>query len=73
MKVNGGLLPLSKAAQLLKTTEINVLMHVRKGLLEQVEKDGIWAITIKSFEEFVSKNGIKTSAGIYTSSCPHAS
>ncbi|PLX78622.1 MAG: hypothetical protein C0615_03495 [Desulfuromonas sp.] len=72
MKANGGLLPLSKAAQLLKTTEINVLMHVRKGLLEQVEKDGIWAITIKSFEEFVSKNGIKKSEGICTSSCPHA-
>lgn len=72
MKDEAGFLTLSKTAQLLKTTQVNVLMHVRKGLLEQVEKDGLWYITISSFEAFVSQNGIKKSAAVCASGCARA-
>ncbi len=69
-----GLLTLSKTAQLLKTTQVNVLMHVRKGLLDQVEKDGLWYVTIDSFETFVSQNGIRKSDSVCASGCgKHAS
>ena len=69
-----GLLTLSKTAQLLKTTQVNVLMHVRKGLLEQVEEDGLWYVTIDSFEAFVSQHGIRKSDSVCASGCGrHAS
>ena len=72
MDTNKGILSLEKTAQLLRTTKVNVLMHARKGLLEQVEDDGQWYITIKSFEEFVSDNGIKKSEAVCQSHCAHA-
>lgn len=69
-----GLLSLSKTAQLLKTTKVNVLMHIRKGLLDQVEKDGLWYVTIDSFETFVSGNGIRKADNVCASGCgKHAS
>ena len=64
-----GLLTLSKKAQLLKTTQVNVLMHIRKGLLDQVEEDGLWYVTIDSFESFVSQNGIRKSDNVCASGC----
>lgn len=69
-----GLLSLAKAAQLLKTTQVNILMHARKGLLEQIEKDGFWFITISSLENYVSNHGIRKSDAICVPSCSrHAS
>jgi len=71
---DSGLLSLTKTAQLLKTTQVNILMHVRKGLLKQVEKDGIWYITIASLEGFVSENGVRKSDRVCASGCSrHAS
>ena len=69
-----GLLSLDKTAQLLKTTQVNVLMHARKGLLAQVEEEGVWYITIASFENFVGQNGIRKSTEVCASGCSrHAS
>ena len=74
MTQENALLSLSKTAQLLKTTQVNVLMHVRKGLLDQVEKDGRWYVTINSFEQFVSENGIRKSDSVCAAGCGrHAS
>ncbi len=66
---NNRFLSLEKSAQLLKTTQVNVLMHVRRGLLEQVELDGEWYITIDSFEAFVSRNGIRKSDEVCAAGC----
>ena len=72
MECESGLMSLAKTAQILKTTEVNVLMHARKGLLGQVEKDGDWYITISSFEEFVSNNGIKKAPQVCSAGCSRA-
>jgi len=72
MKNDREILSLEKTAQLLRTTKVNVLMHARKGLLEQVEEGGQWYITIKSFEDFVSSNGSKKSDSVCSSGCAHA-
>ena len=69
MEQQSKLLSLSKTAQLLKTTQVNVLMHIRKGLLDQVEEDGLWYVTIDSFESFVSQNGIRKSDSVCASGC----
>ena len=66
---DSGLLSLTKTAQLLKTTQVNILMHVRRGLLEQVEVDGLWYITIASLEGFVSENGVRKSDRVCASGC----
>lgn len=37
-------LPLARAAEILGSTPLNVLMHVKRGLLVGVERDGSWLI-----------------------------
>lgn len=37
-------LPLARAAEILSSTPLNVLMHVKRGLLAGVERDGSWLI-----------------------------
>lgn len=72
MENNKKLLSLEETAQLLKTTKVNVLMHARKGLLEQIEEEGQWYITTRSFTAFVSDNGSKNSDTLCSSGCAHA-
>lgn len=44
----GDLVPIGEAARTLKTTELNVLMHIKRGLLEGVEDVGGWQVTAAS-------------------------
>jgi hypothetical protein len=43
---------LEEVAEKLGTTELHVLMHIKKGLLEGSEIDGQWYIKPESFEAF---------------------
>lgn len=72
MDTKQGLMTLDKTAQLLKTTKVNVLMHARKGLLEQVEDQGLWYITIDSLEEFIGNNGARKADNVCGSGCSRA-
>jgi hypothetical protein len=45
------------AAQVIGTTELNVLMHIKRGLLEGREEDGAWYVTGESLAAFRRKSG----------------
>ena len=53
------LLPLSEAAKQMKSTDLNVLMHVKKGLIKGEEQDGEWYVDQSSLTEFLSTHSGK--------------
>jgi len=51
------LLSVADAAAALKTTPLNILMHIKKGLLDGTEIDGSWFVSGASLETYRSKAG----------------
>jgi len=45
------------AAQLLNTTPLNVLMHIKRGLLKGQECDGSWFVLSDSLERYIADSG----------------
>ena len=50
--------PISIVAETLNTTPLNVLMHVKRGMLDGSEEEGGWMIDKASLEALVSKTGV---------------
>ena len=48
-------LPISRAAEHLNTTELNILMHIKRGNLAGLEKEGQWYLSQKSFDNFLAQ------------------
>jgi len=46
-----------KAAEQLNTTPLNILMHVKRGLLKGQECEGTWFVMSDSLERFAAENG----------------
>ena len=44
-------MPIATVAEKLNSTQLNVLMHIKRGLLKGVEEDGVWFIDVVSLEE----------------------
>jgi predicted alpha/beta hydrolase family esterase len=53
------MIPIAEAAELMETTELNVLMHVKRGHITAEEKDGEWYINADSLITFQENNGKK--------------
>lgn len=60
---------LAQAADTLKTTPLNVLMHIKRGLLVGTEEDGIWAINQDSLDALVAKTGGGKADDVCASDC----
>ncbi len=54
------MLPIVEAATLLETTPLNVLMHVKRGLLKGVEEAGGWLIERASLDALLASSGGKS-------------
>lgn len=63
------MLPISKAAEIMHTTELNVLMHIKRGHLQGTEADGIWMIDVASLEELLTRTGGVKADDICASGC----
>lgn len=50
-------LPIVEAAEKLKTTELNILMHIKRKILDGVEKDGKWYLSRRTFDNFLDQDG----------------
>ena len=48
------MVPLAEAAMTLKTTELNVLMHIKRGLLQGVEDAAGWQVSAASLTALVA-------------------
>ena len=57
MTSTNDLLSVADAAAALKTTPLNILMHIKKGLLAGAEIDGSWFVSGASLEKFRREAG----------------
>ena len=49
--------PAAEAAQAMATTELNVLMHIKRSLLDGREVQGAWYVSSESLAAFREKDG----------------
>ena len=63
------MLPITEAAQILQTTPLNILMHIKRGLLKGVEEDGQWQIEKAGLEALAEKTGGGKADDLCTSDC----
>jgi hypothetical protein len=62
-------LPISIVAARMNTTPLNVLMHIKRGMLDGVEEDGIWMIDCQSLEALMAKTGGSKAEDVCASGC----
>lgn len=58
-----------KVAEQLKTTPLNVLMHVKRGLLKGTEEDGLWMIDKASLDTLLARTGGGKAADVCSGGC----
>ncbi|ALC17327.1 hypothetical protein DSOUD_2574 [Desulfuromonas soudanensis] len=51
-KKDGLLIPINEVAELLQTTPLNVLMHIKRGMLVGSEEEGTWSVDARSLDAF---------------------
>jgi hypothetical protein len=61
-----GWTPVAEAAQIMGTTPLNVLMHIKRGLLVGIEEEGGWLIDPESLAALLGKRA----AGELPAVCP---
>lgn len=64
-------IPLSEAASRMGSTPLNVLMHVKRGLLPGEERDGNWFIDRAALEEFLARRAAEPQEPVCQSQCAH--
>lgn len=57
----------------LGTTKLNILMHLKKGILTGEERDGVWLVTSESVEEYKLSHPGERADSLCTSGCKKAS
>lgn len=57
------------AAEQLSTTPLNILMHIKRGVLKGQECDGAWFVLSDSLERFVEENGGKKGSTVCQKKC----
>lgn len=62
-------LPVAEAARLLQTTPLNVLMHIKRGLLKGSERDGAWLVERASLEALLASNDGDKTASLCARQC----
>ena len=62
-------LPTSIVAEKMNTTPLNVLMHIKRNLLQGVEEDGVWMIDCQSLDVLLAKTGGSKAGDVCASGC----
>ena len=62
-------LTISEAAKILQTTPLNVLMHIKRGLLLGTEEDDGWMIDKISLDALLAKTGGVKADEVCSSGC----
>ena len=63
------MLSITEVARLMQTTPLNTLMHIKRGLLEGVEKDGVWLVERASLEALLARTGGGKASAICAGGC----
>ena len=67
--MNDKRIPLTEAAKLLHSTPLNVLMHIKRGLLVGFETDNGWEVSSDSLEDLTVKTEGGQVNGVCASNC----
>ena len=62
-------IPISAAAQELQSTALNVLMHIKRGLLQGKECEGTWWIERASLDALLEQTGGRKADNVCASGC----
>lgn len=65
-------IPLTEAALQLQTTPLNLLMHIKRGLIDANEIDAVWMVDAESLQTFAKKHDGQKSAEVCSSGCSKA-
>ncbi len=65
-------LSLAQVAAIMGSTPLNVLMHIKRGVLKGVEVDGEWRIDPASLDELLEKRREGEIPAVCKSSCSKA-
>jgi ADP-ribosyl-[dinitrogen reductase] hydrolase len=71
METSGEKISVAEVAEILKTTTISVMMHIKRGLLKGEEIDGDWYVTAVDLAEYQSQAGGAAYGKLCKSSCGH--
>jgi hypothetical protein len=63
------MLSIDDTAQLMGTTPLNVLMHIKRHLLEGIEVNGTWMVESQSLEILLAKTGGIKGDAVCASGC----
>lgn len=69
MKEQSSRLSIAAVAETMKTTPLNVLMHIKRGLLQGIEEDGVWMIDPESLKTLMAATGGNKAEDVCVSSC----
>jgi hypothetical protein len=73
MSFQGSMIPISEAASHMGTTEMNILVHINRGLLAGEESDEGWFINFDSMVALMNKSGCSKTDVVIKSSCASCS
>jgi hypothetical protein len=65
------MITLAAAAGRLQSTPLNVLMHIKRGLLAGEEVEGCWWVESASFERLLQNRGTEPKVNLCQSNCTH--
>ena len=64
-----GWLPVAEVAPMMQTTPLNVLMHIKRGLLIGVEQEGGWLVDPESLAALLGKRAAGELPAVCQSGC----
>lgn len=69
MEQNNQWMTIDAAAEAMNSTPLNVLMHVKRGLIHGVEHDNQWLVDRQDVETIVAKSGGRKMDTVFSGHC----
>jgi hypothetical protein len=69
--MSDGTIPLNEAAERMQSTPVNVLMHIKRGLLSGKEVDGAWFVDASSLEKHLRQRQEGVNTEVCQDHCKH--
>jgi len=63
------MISVAEVATIIKTTNLNVMMHIKRGLLSGTEINGIWYVSPDSLTKFLNQSDGAMAGSLCKSSC----
>lgn len=71
MKDHTERLSVTAVAEVMKTTSLNVMMHIKRGLIAGEEIDGVWYVAADTLASYMNRAGGAAHGSLCKSNCKH--